>query len=315
MKSKASAPGKVILFGEHFVVHGASAILCAIDRRVAVSAETVPQGTVSIKSGMGEFSGSPEAGLAEVDFPLRPLFYLAKRLAEKHGRRGGVSVSVESRIPPGAGLGSSSACCVAGAAAISALFERPNRDEVLKLAIEAERTIHQDSSGADCTVCTYGGIMKYSKGDGFARIGSGAGFRLVVANSNVEHSTGAMVSKVGQFKEKNGEEFSRLCSAENGLVERALPLIEKNDLAGLGKCMAENQELLEAIGVSNERLEGMVRIANEASFGGKITGAGGGGCVLALTDHANVQSTVSRFGQKNIECFSTEIDFGGLDTF
>lgn len=315
MKSKASAPGKVILFGEHFVVYGARAILCAIDRRVVVSAETVPQKTISIKSEIGEFSGGAGAGLAEADPPLRPLLYLARKLIGAHDHAGGMSVSVESAIPRGAGLGSSSACCVAGAAAISALFGRPGRDEVLRLATEAEKTVYPDSSGADCAVCTYGGIGRYSKESGFERMGSTPSFKLVIADSKVEHSTGAMVSNVRRFKEENEERFAHMCSTEDRLAGYALSLIEKNDLAGLGRCMAENQALLEAIGVSNERLEDMVRAANETAFGGKITGAGGGGCVFSLNDHTNVQDTVRRLRGSGIECFPAGIDFKGLDTF
>ena len=153
MKSESSAPGKVILFGEHFVVYGVKAILCAINKRVVVRAKTIPEKVISIKSDIGDLSSSPKTTLAEINSPLKPLFYLAQKLIEKYDYNAGISVNVMSEIPPGVGLGSSSACCVAGAAAISRLFEKLDRDEILSLAIDAEKTIHQDSSGADCTVC------------------------------------------------------------------------------------------------------------------------------------------------------------------
>lgn len=315
MNSESSAPGKVILFGEHFVVYGIKAILCAINKRIVVRAKTIPEKVISIKSEMGHLSSSPKTTLAEIDSPLKPLFYLAKKLIEKHDYNAGLSVNVMSEIPAGVGLGSSSACCVAGAAAISGLFEKLDRDEILRLAIEAEKTIHQDSSGADCTVCMHGGMMEYSKEGGFARISSTPGFKLVIANSHLEHSTKEIVSNVKRFKERNEAKFLDMCNAENELVENALSLIEKNDLTGLGMCITKNQEMLEAIGISNDDLEYIVRIANKTSFGSKITGAGSGGCIFALNDDSNVQNTICDLEEKNIECFSAEVDFKGLDTF
>lgn len=297
------------------MVYGSKAILCAINRRAVVSAHTTQERTISIKSGVGNLSSNLETNLTEIPPQLRPLFYLAKKITQTHGHQAGVSISVESEIPPGVGLGSSSACCVAGASAISALFEKPDRYNTLKLAIEAEKTIHQDSSGADCTVCLHGGIMAYSKRDGFERLASAPGFKLVVANSNLEHSTGKMVSGVKTFREENSAAFLEMCNVQNKIVKRALDLIEKNDLTGLGACLEENQRLLEAIGVSNEKLRMMLSAANQTSFGSKITGAGGGGCTIALCDDTNIQTTARLLHQENIECFSAEIDLKGLDTF
>lgn len=314
MKSRSSAPGKVILFGEHFVVYGSKAILCAINRRTVVSAQTTQDRIISIKSDVGSLSSDIETELVEIPTELRPLFYLAKKITQTHSHEG-VTINVESEIPPGIGLGSSSACCVAGASAISALFEKPDRDKILKLAIEAEKTIHQNSSGADCTVCLHGGMMTYSKREGFERLGSVPGFKLVVANSNLEHSTGKMVSGVKMFQEENKAEFLEMCNMQDGLTERALDMIEKNDLVGLGACIEKNQKILEAIGVSNEKLRIMINMVNKTSFGSKITGAGGGGCTFALCDDTNVQATKHRLNQENIECFSAEIDLKGLDTF
>lgn len=315
MKSKASAPGKVILFGEHFVVYGVKAVLCAISRRITVSAETVTENTISITSEIGQFAANPKTKLADVSSSLKPLFYLAKKMIEKYDHSGGITINVQSEIPSGVGLGSSSAVCVAGAAAVSALFEKLDRDEILTLAVEAEKTVYKNSSGADCTVCIYGGVMGYCKKDGFARIESDSSFKLVIANSNVKHSTEVMVSSVRRFKEENEERFLNMCDMEGRLVDEALSLMSENNLAGLGRCMVENQKMLTTMGVSSEDLERMVGIANATSFGGKITGAGGGGCVFALNDSTNIQDTIKHFREKNIECFSVEIDFAGLNTF
>lgn len=315
MISKASAPGKVILFGEHFVVYGIKAILCAIDKRVTVTAEKIPENKILIKSNIGELEVPLNKSIGEINSPLKPFFYLANKIINKHNQPGGIKIFVKSEIPSGVGLGSSSACCVAGAAAISRLFEESSKEQFLELAIEAERTIFQNTSGADCTVCTFGGLMEYDKEKGFLQIESKPNFHLIIANSNIEHSTETVVSKVKQFKEKNEEKFSNMCQKELELVNHVRIMLKNNDLQGLGKSMRDNQEFLETIGISNEKLREMIKIVENSSFGAKITGAGGGGCIIALTDESNLEKIISELKMRNHECFSVKIDFKGLDTF
>ena len=313
MITKASAPGKVILFGEHFVVHGVKAILCAINKRVTVTAEKTQEEKISIKSNIGELVLEPNKPISKINSPLKPFYFLANKMIQNNNT--GLKITVESEIPLGVGLGSSSACCVAGAAAISKLFSEPSKEEILNLAIEAEKTIYENTSGADCTVCTYGGIMEYDKKNGFSKIDSEPNFHLVIANSNIEHSTDAVVAEVKKFKEENEEEFSKLCDNESKLVEEVLQLLKENNINELGQKIIQNQEYLEKIGISNDKLREMIQVGQKASFGAKITGAGGGGCIYALTDESNLEQAIKQFKDQNYECFSVKIDFKGLDTF
>ena len=313
MKSKASAPGKVILFGEHFVVYGVKAILCAINKRVTVTAEKIKEDIISIQSNIGNLELEPNKDVSEIDSPLKPFYYLANKIIQN--KNTGIKIKVESEIPLGVGLGSSSACCVAGAAAISRLFSNTSKEEILGLAIEAEKTIFQNTSGADCTVCTFGGIMEYDKENGFSKIKFEPNFHLVIANSNIKHSTKLIVKDVKSFKENNEDEFSNLCKDEEKLVEDVLELFKKNNIEGLGGKINENQRYLETIGISNEKIRKMIQIGKESSFGAKITGAGGGGCVFALTDDINLNETIKQFRENNYECFSVKIDLEGLNTF
>jgi mevalonate kinase len=313
LKSKASAPGKVILFGEHFVVYGVRAILCAINKRITVTAEKIEGGKISIKSNIGNLELETGKLISEINSPLKPFYYLADKMLKNENT--GIEIIVESDIPLGVGLGSSSACCVAGAAAISRLFKKISKEEILALAIEAEKTIFENTSGADCTVCTYGGIMDYDKENGFHKIESEPNFHLVIANSSIEHSTESVVKDVRKFKENDESGFSSLCKKESKLVEDVLELLKENDIKKLGTKVKENQEYLETIGISNEKLREMIKIGQTESFGAKITGAGGGGCIYALTDESNLEQTINQFKNKNYDCFSVKIDFKGLDTF
>ena len=313
MKSIASAPGKVILFGEHFVVYGVKAILCSINKRVTVTAEKTSERKISINSKIGKLHLDPNKSISEINSPLKPFYYLANKAIESKDT--GIHIQIDSEIPLGAGLGSSSACCVAGAAAIFKLFGDISKEEILKLAIEAERTIFENTSGADCTVCTYGGIMEYDKNNGFKKIEHKPNFQLVIINSNIEHSTQSMVSKVKEFEKRNKEEFSRLSNLESQVIEDVLKLIKENKMQEIGQKMNQNQEYLENIGISNKELTNMIKIGQELSFGVKITGSGGGGCIFALTNESNLQNILKKFKDENYECFSAKIDFKGLNTF
>ena len=313
MKSKASAPGKVILFGEHFVVYGVKAILCSINKRVTVTAEKISDKKIVINSEIGNLILEPNKSISEINSPLKPFYYLANKVIKNQDT--GIQIKIDSEIPLGVGLGSSSACCVAGAAAIFKLFGDISKEKILELAIEAERTIFENTSGADCTVCVYGGIMEYDKKQGFKKIEDEPNFQLVIANSNIEHSTESMVSEVKAFTIKNKEEFSKLLDQELELVEDVLKLLKENNTIKLGEKINQNQKYLETIGISNNQLRKMIEIGQKTSFGAKITGSGGGGCIFAITDESNLEDTLKEFKDNNFECFSVEIDFKGLNTF
>ena len=313
MKSKASAPGKVILFGEHFVVYGIKSILCSINKRVTVTAEKTKERKISINSEIGKLVLEPNESISKIDSPLKPFYYLANKAIKDQNE--GLEIEIESEIPLGAGLGSSSACCVAGAAAIFKLFGKISKEKILEHAIEAEKTIYQNTSGADCTVSTYGGLMEYDKNNGFKKIEDKPNFQLVIANSNIEHSTESMVSKVKEFENKNKEKFNELSSLESKLVNDVLKLIKENKIKQIGEKVNLNQKFLEEIGISNEQLENMIKIGQISSYGAKITGSGGGGCIFALTNESNLENTLKEFTNKKYECFATKIDFKGLNTF
>ena len=154
MKSIASAPAKIILFGEHFVVHGTKAILAAIDKRVTVTSTFTENKIIKINSELGTTEVPISSSHEEVKSEFRPFIFLANKIINSDQNVNGLEITIDSDIPIGVGLGSSSACCVAAAASISELFKELSSEEILNLSIEAEKTIFPDTSGADCTVCT-----------------------------------------------------------------------------------------------------------------------------------------------------------------
>ncbi len=223
----------------------------------------------------------------------------------------GLEITIDSDIPIGVGLGSSSACCVAAAASISELFNKLSSEEILNLSIEAEKTIFPNTSGADCTVCTYGGMIEYDQSSGTRKIESTFQINLVIANSMIPHSTKNSVERVSKFKENDEERFSQLCDLENGLIDEVITAMKNNDSTTLGLKMSENQKYLEEIQISNDTLRNMINSLNQISLGSKITGAGDGGCIIALIQDDNMDKVPALLG-KDKECFSAKIDTKGV---
>ena len=283
MTSIAKAPGKIILFGEHFVVYENTAILGAINKYATVTSEKTNTDNILVSSSLGQSSIQKDEDVSNIEKKFRPFFYIAKQVIEKNNFDKGITIKIESDIPIGAGLGSSSACCVAAAASILNLFNNTDEKEVLELAINAEKTIFPNTSGADCTVSVSGGIIEYQKEKGFSKIETENEFNFIIIDSEQVHSTDKVVERVRKFKEDNSDVFTELCSEEERLIAKALDSMKKNDLETIGKCMAQNQMFLEQIGVSNDELLSITKEIEKITFGAKITGAGDGGCIIALT--------------------------------
>jgi mevalonate kinase len=308
LKSIASAPGKIILFGEHFVVYGSKAMLAAIDKRVTVTSTFTDNKTIKINSELGTIEVPISSSHEEVKNEFRPFVYLANKMINSNQNVSGLEITIDSDIPIGVGLGSSSACCVAAANSISGLFKELSSEEILKMSIEAEKTIFPDTSGADCTVCTYGGIIEYPS---IEKIDNTFGLNLLIANSMIPHNTKNSVEKVNKFKENDEERFSELCHKETKLIDEVIVAMKNNDATTFGLKMSENQKYLEEIQVSNDTIDGMISSLNEISLGSKITGAGDGGCIITLVKDENV-SKVSALLGKDKECFSAKIDTKGV---
>jgi len=308
LKSIASAPGKIILFGEHFVVHGTKAILAAIDKRVTVTSTFTDNKTIKVNSQLGTIEVPISSSHEEVKSEFRPFVYLANKIINSEQNVSGLEITLDSDIPIGVGLGSSSACCVAATASISELFNELSSEEILKMSIEAEKTIFPDTSGADCTVCTYGGMIEYPSVE---KIDNAFDLNLLIANSMIPHNTKNSVEKVNKFKENDEERFSQLCDLETKLINEVITAMKNNDATTFGLKMSENQKYLEEIQISNDTLRDMISSLKEISLGTKITGAGDGGCIIALVKDENMDK-VPELLPKDKDYFSAKIDTKGV---
>ncbi len=301
MKATASAPAKVILLGEHFVVYGKPAIVVAIDKRAYVTAELRTDQSVYVKSNDLKISGhfndgrfEAEEGGPEAEAKLRPVETVVQSLIDLSEREVGISLEITSAIPVEAGLGSSAAVSVASAAAVSQLLGlNLSKDEIFRLAYDAERLVHGTPSGIDPAISTYGGILQYAREKGVTHLNIGADLQFVIGNTRMARSTGTLVASVRELKEKYPSIVCPMLEAAEKMVCEAVKALRSGDLKTLGNLMNIDQGLLSAVGVSNDALERLVYAARKAgAYGAKLTGAGGGGCMIALTSQENIEDVV-----------------------
>ncbi len=277
---EAVAPGKVIWFGEHFVVLGRPAIAGAVG--------LYARARLCRGKGLRVMSRELGAVLSDnhVDEAMRP-FARILELARDMGFDTRVEGFISSEIPVGAGMGSSAASAAAFAAALLALNDAFTRELVGRLSHEAEKIVHGRPSGIDTTVSVYGGFVFFRKDRGFERIDARLpGDTLVLAvDTGVPRSTGVAVELVlGRYERWRGV-MERIYGAAEALVLEARGALERGDAAALGELMSINHGLLVSLGVAIPETEAVVHTALRAgALGAKITGAGLGGLVLVLTD-------------------------------
>lgn len=324
---KASAPAKVILFGEHFVVYGGPAILTAINKRVSVDARTIipNENKIVVRSDIGvageynnnngEFNTLEGGSKAKVI--LDPLYGAIRQVLLLRNKKNiGIEIGISSRVPPGIGLGSSAASCVATVAAVDSLFEKnPSRQKVCKLAIKSERLIHKRTSGADCYVSTFGGLMHYNgKSKSFRNIETKESLSLVVASTGIKHSTSELVAGVKRFKDTNRTLFESLSKQASDICLQACTAIESGKCDKIGELMNENQIILQQIGISHHKVRDIIDICRKAgAVGAKMTGAGGGGAVIALAASKQESTKIAlHIKTAGYQSFEVQIDYNGL---
>ena len=308
MAVEATAPGKAILFGEHSVVYRGPAIVLAIDRRAKVVAQEREDGCIffdSLDLGFsGYFRGEEYISVQGEEWRgkrLQAFFVAAKKTMEHLGVESGLTLTIRSEIPIAAGLGSSAAVSVATVAAVGGLLsDGLTQDKICELAYEGEKIVHGTPSGVDNNISTYGGILKYERGRDLERFEVEGSLPFVIGDSRRKRSTRRLVGRVKMLQEREPELVDRLIDSIAMTSESGLKALTERDLYRLGDLMNINHGLLSALGVSISKLDRMVHSSRGAgAYGAKLTGAGGGGCMLALGDKRDtpkIQNAITRSG-------------------
>lgn len=302
----ASAPGKVILLGEHFVVYDAPALATAIGLRARAVANSLDEKVVSLQSedlgvaGVfrnGEYK--PRIGGRAGEKVLTPIYASIGALLDKYEAKDGVHLNLHSDIPVGAGLGSSAAVAVSAVAAASgALGLELPRKEIAEIARIAEKQVHLRPSGIDTSIATNGGTIEFSRSTGAKQIGRSRLRRLILVNTGMPRRTSDIILKVAEFRLSNRKFFGRIAEVSKEVVQEARAYLRNGDMQGLGEILYVNHLLLTVVGASTRQLDDIVdKAMSLGSLGAKMTGGGGGGCAIALAKERNVRSLAKKLAK------------------
>ncbi|HLK91314.1 MAG TPA: mevalonate kinase [Polyangia bacterium] len=287
--------GKVILVGEHAVVHGHPALAAGISTGIAVTARAgegrlrVPAWNLEAAAGDGTAVG-------------RALEAIVRRLEAP-----GLDFEAEAQIPSRAGLGSSAALATAVARAAAAAVGRADATDLVDAAVTAaEEVFHGTPSGIDAAAAKSGLTGRFSRAGGWRPVPVLQKITLCVGLSGRPRDTAAQVAAVGRLRERlpaAGEVLALL----GRLADDAGGALAQGDVDGLGRIMDAAHGLLAALRLSSPELEALVHGARAAgAIGAKLTGAGGGGAVIALAP-AHERDVLHRWRAAGYEGFLCDI--------
>ncbi len=287
----STAPGKIILAGEHAVVYG----------HLAVAAAVSLQTTVTLRARPGPSGLGPDTDAA---------FLADPRLAGALGTvipADGIEVCVSSELPVGCGMGSSAALAVALVRALAVMEGVSlDADAVFERAFPIERAFHGTPSGIDHAVSARGGVVAYRRPPDSAGppqmspIVLPRPLTLVVVDTGTPGDTASMVRAVRQRREANAHVAAAL-EEIGSIAEAVADTLPGGDVRALGALLDANHAVLQRIGVSTPRLDVVCAILrSNGALGAKLAGAGGGGVCFGLADGptmaARLQESVAPLG-------------------
>ena len=277
-----SAPGSTMLFGEHSVLHGGSAVVCAVASRLRVAASLRDDGRVVIRSALGNLNTSLSGRLS--DATHRFTLALVERWKSRFA--GGIELDIVSDFSHTLGLGSSAALVVAVAGALRCISGLPlvpqkMRDECLAVV----RDIQGSGSGADLIASLYGGVVHYRPATcNVTQLAED--IPICLYYSGYKTATPEVIAKVAAESGRAVSLYDHLYRLMGECTLGAAFAIRDNNLSKLACCMNIYHGLLESLGVCDRTLADMVHSLRESGcHGAKISGSGLGDCVVALCSH------------------------------
>jgi mevalonate kinase len=286
MKS-SSAPGKIILFGEHAVVYGRPALAVPVTQVQATA-------TVSENSRGGVMIEAPNINLSADLSSLpsdHPLVFVINSVFStlKISNPPACTVYLQSTIPVASGLGSGAAVSVAIIRALSGFLGKPLLDEKVNLlAFEAEKLYHGTPSGIDNTVVTYAKPVYFILKKPIKTFHVGAPFTIMIGGTGISAPTKDSVGSVRKLWQADKPRWEKVFTRVGEIVWNARQAIERGDVAELGRLMDANHALLQEMTVSCVELDDLVEAARKSgALGAKLSGGGRGGNMIALVEKDN----------------------------
>lgn len=292
---KGSGFGKTILFNEHFVVHGVPGIVSAINSVADAEVKKTGKGITIRDERKGPEGYAEKKRVQQMESIERML-----KAMDIDPKQASFRIWLGGNLPGFSGIGASAASSVAIARAIAEEIEMDLTDERINyIAYEAEKAYAGTPSGIDNTAATFGGLIWFKRNlDGgpnmIERLNIREPVEVVIGNTGIVANTKAMVAGVAKREKKHPKKYNALFKQAEEMASIARKALEDFALKKVGKLMNENHRLLQEIEVSCKELDYLVNLAREqGAFGAKLTGGGGGGCMVALTPGKDLQEAVA----------------------
>jgi mevalonate kinase len=299
MTDEGRACGKVILLGEHAVVYGVPAIAVGIDRGASARASALDRGPSRL------FVRDWDIAVRENEegHDLARAFRALLDAAQPTGPRW---IEVATDLPPGGGLGCSAAM---GVAIARALEPGIGDDRLQERAMAWECVFHGNPSGVDAAVAARGGCIVFRRGQPLETVRLRNALHLCIGHTGLAASTKSMVESVARLRERRPEVVEKSFDAIRALVSNARLALEAGDVFALGRLMDLNQMLLGGLFVSTPEIERVCALARDAgALGAKLTGAGGGGSVVALVpSKAVAEAVLAAWKSEKFDGFSATV--------
>jgi len=319
---KVSAPGKLMLFGEHAVVYNRPCLVTAVNQRLFVGIEKHSENKILIDAPQMKITDL-SVSLADLnkEQPKEVRFVLeaVRNFFKKYDIESGLKIKTESQFSSEYGFGSSSAVTVCTIKALAELFEvKITEREIFDLAYKTVLDIQGAGSGFDIAAAIYGGIIYFLTGGKIIEPLPIKDIPLVVGYTGLKASTSEIVKAVKAEMEKTPEYYEKIYDDISQIVGKAKPEMENANWPEIGRLMNENQEILRKFkapsaeyGVSSEVIEKLVKACLEAgAFGAKLSGAGVGDCIIALgKDKEKIEKAIKEAGGTPV---SVDVDYQGL---
>lgn len=291
MSVKASAPGKLVLFGEHAVLYEYPCIITAVDLRYYALVErqetsriVIKTPTLSLRNDSFESSVSDILELRARQPEIAFVIAAIRQFYQKYNISSGLDLSTSGPLIS-YGLGSSSAITVATIAAMAELYEISlDKMSIFDLAYSAVLDVQGKGSGFDVAAAVFGGTILYKLGENVVELDVKE-LPIVIGYSGRKVSTSSYIGRVSDLRDRQPNVLSKVFDLMGDIVDRAKTALLETRWVDAGVLMNINQGLLDSLDISTSKLAKLIFSARESgAYGAKLSGAGGGDCMYAIAD-------------------------------
>jgi mevalonate kinase len=316
-KVTASAPGKLMLIGEHSVVYGHPCIVTAVNQRLTVIVGENGKNIFSIDApdlGLHAYSKTIEDLGKKPPKSVRFIETLYKNFLDKYPQSKSIHVTTKSDFSHQFGFGSSSAVTVAFAKAVTTFYGiKLSNKELFDLCYQAVIDVQGVGSGFDLAAAIWGGTIYYVPPAEVVEEIKIEDLPLVVAYTGVKADTPTLIRMVQKIREDNPERTNHIFDQITMLVEAGRKSLEEKDWTKLAEIFQKNQILLRKLQVSSIELEKLIFAAHsKGAVGAKLSGAGGGDCVIVVVDKGNKELVVEEISKADGLEMKVELNAPGV---